>query len=334
MLYFVTLFDKKYLSRGIILYESLKERCKKPFVLYVLAMDTEVEKFFSTYEDSELIVESLLDVMECYPNLKDIRKERKEGEFCWTLSPFSVQYIIKKYELPYCIYLDSDLCFFNDPSELIEQIKGSVLITSHNYTPQYDQSLTSGKFCVQFMYFKNDDMGMEVLEWWRRKCEEWCFGYMDNGRYGDQKYLDDWESRFSEAVEVCSDIGCGVAPWNCQQYDFIDKDNSYYVKDKISKVSRSLIFFHFHGMTKLKDGDWIMSGYKLDDNIRNIYRDYIKRLENIEEHFDKDMKTQGKDNPYIIKNKLRYSLGQAKIAFNKSFFGKPAYKDNIYNAVK
>ena len=37
---FCILFDINYLSRGVILYESLKENIKGEFHLYVLAEDT------------------------------------------------------------------------------------------------------------------------------------------------------------------------------------------------------------------------------------------------------------------------------------------------------
>ena len=90
--------------------------------------------------------------------------------------------------------MDADLYFYQDPQILIDEIpkNKSVLITQHNYYPKYDQSKTSGIYCVQFMYFKNDNEGMKVLKWWRDKCIEWCYNRFEDGKFGDQKYLDDW----------------------------------------------------------------------------------------------------------------------------------------------
>ena len=48
MLNFVTLFDKNYMSRGIVLYNSLKEHCKQDFTFYVLAMDEVTEKYLKS----------------------------------------------------------------------------------------------------------------------------------------------------------------------------------------------------------------------------------------------------------------------------------------------
>ncbi|GHT84234.1 hypothetical protein FACS1894137_07040 [Spirochaetia bacterium] len=164
MINFITLFDKNYLSRGLVLYGSLLEHCVD-FHLFILAMDMETEKYFidNMYERIEIIS---LDFIEAYySELVEIKKDRSRGEYCWTLTPFCIQYAIRKYGLDSCTYIDADICFYSDPKIIIEESKGSsVIITEHKYTPIYDQTYLSGKYCVQFMYFKNDGDGQQVLE--------------------------------------------------------------------------------------------------------------------------------------------------------------------------
>ena len=46
MLYYCTLFDSNYISKGIALYLSL-ERHTDDFLLYVMAMDRKCEKMFA-----------------------------------------------------------------------------------------------------------------------------------------------------------------------------------------------------------------------------------------------------------------------------------------------
>ena len=85
MINFVTLFDKNYLSRGVMLFYSLRKQCKEQFTLYILAMDKEVRDFFGDRYKNNIICFSVEDMIKNYPVLLRLRKERSKGEFCWTL---------------------------------------------------------------------------------------------------------------------------------------------------------------------------------------------------------------------------------------------------------
>ena len=145
----------------------------------------------------------------------------------------------------------------------------SVLITKHNYTPEYDLSETSGIYCVQFITFKHDTNGMKVLNWWRNACNDWCYARIEDGKFGDQKYLDDWTNRF-EGIHELKHLGGGVAPWNIQQY-------------RLEEEKFQLIFYHFHGF-KFIEGEKVslIDGYKLRTiDIKMLYKPYILHLEKI-----------------------------------------------------
>ncbi|MFC1497547.1 glycosyl transferase [Verrucomicrobiota bacterium] len=201
-----------------------------------------------------------------------IRKERTAVEYCWTCTPSIIKYILERYDLGMCTYLDADLYFYADPKDLIAEMDDkSVLITEHRFSPAYDRSADCGKYCVQFLTFKNNAVGMKVLEWWRKACNAWCFDRFEGGKFGDQKYLDDWPERFP-CVHVLRNPGGGVAPWNVQQYDF-------------KKASFEIIFFHFHQI-KLYENRLIDFGnYKLAEYVINFfYRPYISHLERMLEY--------------------------------------------------
>lgn len=283
---FITLYDKNYMSRGLVLYESLKKHCPD-FTMYVLAMDDVVAGYLGSLDIGNLRVVTVDDIKEMYPVLVRLEKERTRGEFSWTLSSFSIQYALRKFSLESCIYVDSDICFYNDPQLLLDELGDkSVLITEHNYTPEYDQSATSGKFCVQFMYFKNNENGNKVLEYWRSKCEEWCYNRMEDGKFGDQKYLDDWESRFEGIVYNCRNIGCGVAPWNVQKYEITEENGIIYVTERITKIKKSIVFFHFHALTEVGKRKWCFSQYRLAEAEKEfLFRPYVKNLFNEEEKY-------------------------------------------------
>lgn len=314
MLSFITLYDKNYMSRGIVLYESLKKHCQD-FTMYVLAMDDVVASYlpFLGYDNLKII--TVADIKEMYPVLARLEKERTRGEFSWTLSSFSIQYALRKFNLDSCIYVDADTCFYNNPELLLKECgEKSVLITEHNYTPEYDQSATSGKFCVQFMYFKNNSDGNKVLEYWRSKCEEWCYNRMENGKFGDQKYLDDWESRFEEIVYNCRNIGCGVAPWNIQKYDVSVEDGTYFVTERVTKIKKPVVFFHYHALLEIAERKWVLSQYRLAENDKKLFfLPYIKDLYKIEEKYPAGLVEKNYRNPYKAHFKmLRCVLGYLK----------------------
>jgi hypothetical protein len=294
MYYFITLFDKNYLSRGLALYKSLIENCDD-FILYVLAIDCETECYLYALNEKRLEIISLLSIEAKYPELLSIKKERTRGEYCWTLTPYCIQYALNTFNLDACTYLDADIYFFANPVIIIENVKNNaVIITEHRYSPEYDQTYTSGKYCVQFMYFKNNiggRGGVKVLDWWRQRCFEWCYAKYENGKFGDQKYLDDWTTRF-ENIYVPAHIGCGLAPWNINQYDLEFADNRLYVQDKITKEKNIAIFYHFHGLRKncASSGAliWHLGGYKINKTAKDyVYREYINTVMDIEKGLGK-----------------------------------------------
>ena len=291
MLNFVTLFDRNYMSRGLVLYNSLVEHCKNNFNLYVLGMDDVTAEYLKTLNNENIVVITIPEIKKMYPVLERLEKERTRGEFSWTLSSFSIQYVIRQFNVDSCTYIDSDICFYNNPQILLDELGNkSVLITEHNYTPEYDQSSTSGKYCVQFMYFKNNEDGNKVLEYWRSKCEEWCYNRMEDGKFGDQKYLDDWESRFEGIVYNCRNIGCGVAPWNIQKYSVCYNHKSLIVEDKITKITKKLVFYHYHGLKRISENKWCLSNYPLSKDVKElIYKKYIKSLINVQKSTPKEI---------------------------------------------
>ena len=263
---YCTLFDSNYLTRGLAMYESLKKQSDK-FHLYIFTFDDKSYNLLQKLSLEFVTTISLKDFED--EELLKVKGDRSAGEYCWTCTPSIIKYSIETYKLDSCTYIDADLYFFSKPSVLIEEMGDkSVLITEHRYTPQYDQSSTSGIYCVQFMTFKNDTNGMKVLNWWRDACNEWCYARFEDEKFGDQKYLDDWISRF-DGVHELQNLGGGVAPWNIQQYDLSD-DNF------------NLIFYHFHNYKILEDERIECGTYKLDINDINIlYKPYTKHLEKI-----------------------------------------------------
>jgi len=333
MLNFCTLFDINFTSQGLLMYESLKRHCASDFMLYIFAFCNESYNFLKSLNLDNVKVISLDELEEGIPALKEAKKDRTKGEYCWTCGSASIKYCIEKFNLDQCTYLDSDIYFYSDPKILLDEMKDkSVLITEHRYTPKYDQTATSGKYCVQFVSFKNNKRGMAVLNWWVDRCIEWCYGRFEDGKFGDQKYLDDWTERF-EGVHVLEHLGGGVAPWNIQQYKISEKDNKIILNNDIP-----LVFYHFHNIKVLNNGHLnvlALRAYNFDKLAQNlIYKPYVKDLAIKSNELHKLNK-----NIIIIKNhlpkidwkyefnKIRKSIIQIKFGKNKRLvlFGKQIY---------
>jgi len=276
---YCTLFDSNYLTRGLAMYESL-DKCSDSFHLYIFAFDDRSCELLKRLNLKHVTVVSLLEFED--EILLKIKQERTAGEYCWTCTPSVIKHSIEKFNLDSCTYLDADLFFFSDPSVLIDEMKDkSVLITEHRYTPAYDQSATSGKYCVQFMTFKNNSDGMKVLDWWQQACNEWCYDRFEDGKFGDQKYLDDWINKF-DCVHELQHLGGGVAPWNIQQYNFKTENGKVVGTEKASKHGFELVFYHFHALKLLNNNKVELGVYALDKQDVNIlYKKYISELSNV-----------------------------------------------------
>jgi hypothetical protein len=271
-------------------------------------MDKETEDLLNKENYNSISVISLSQIESFYPELVDLKKIRSRAEYCWTLTPYSIQYAIKKNNIDSCTYLDSDIYFFNDPKILFDEAgNNSVIITEHRYAPECDQTRTSGKYCVQFVFFKNDNNGMEPLEWWRQRCKEWCYGKFEDGRFGDQKYLDDWTTRF-KGIYVPAHIGCGLAPWNIQQYNISIENGKLYSQDKITKRKEPVIFYHFHDLKKIYMDEnkiiWFLSSdkrYVIDIKVRELmYANYVEFLSKYEKSNIGSLKKTGKPSFFKI----------------------------------
>lgn len=224
-----TLFDSNYLSRAMACYDSLLNQ-KSDFHLYLFAFDDLALSILNELKLAHTTVISLKEFED--PELLKVKPGRNRAEYCWTCTPSVISYVLKNYGHDECTYIDADTYFFGDPKRIHDAAKGnSVIITPHYYTPEYDQSKTSGIYCVQYMSFKNNADGLKALNWWREACLEWCYARFEDNKFGDQKYLDDWPTRFS-GVYVTENIGEGVAPWNVQQWK--------------SEDFNKIIFYHFH----------------------------------------------------------------------------------------
>ena len=244
---FCTLFDVNYLPRGLVLYRSLARVCPS-FRLRVFCMDVESERILRRLALPQLKVIPLAELEAHDSELLRVKPTRTQLEYCWTATPAVSRYCLEtEPEIPEITYLDADLMFFSDPAPVFDELgDDSVLIVPHRYAPQWQSyEETSGVYNVQFMTFRRDARGLEALHWWHDRCIEWCYYRLEDGKLGDQKYLDDWPGRF-DGVHVLEHPGGGLAPWNAEQYRIEER------ADHVVVDGRPLVFYHYHSLRLFK----------------------------------------------------------------------------------
>jgi hypothetical protein len=284
MQYYCTLFDSFYLSRGLAMYESLK-RHAPDFHLYIFAFDDLSEKILVSLKLESVTVITLKDFETS--ELLEVKKSRTIAEYCWTCTPSTISYVIEKYSVPECTYIDSDLIFYSDPAILTDEMNEhnkTVLITEHHFSalPKLHEFKRAGRFCVQFVTFRNEEKSLRVLDCWRLQCIEWCYSRYEDGKFGDQKYLDEWPVRYNN-VHILGNRGGGIAPWNIGQYIFYEE--SGFIESVIhwKSVRFKVVFYHFQYVKFLENGLVDLGWYFLPMRIIKLfYFPYLFKISEIE----------------------------------------------------
>jgi hypothetical protein len=273
---FCTLFDGNYLFKAVAMARSL-ERHVSDHRLTCFCFDDDAKRLVDALALPHVATVSL-EALEAHDQeLLSTKADRTPTEYCWTSTPALPLYMFEtRPELDEVTYLDADLLFFSDPEPLFAEMgDASVLITPHRFSREYAHHAVSGIYNVQFLTFRRDEHGMETLRWWHDRCIEWCYYRLEDGKLGDQKYLDDWPERFA-GIHVLQHKGGGLAPWNILQYDIAERDGRVFVDDD------PLVFFHYHRVKLVEGGkhQWQPPGYHIDARNRElIYLPYDAALD-------------------------------------------------------
>ena len=282
---FCTLFDSNYLTRGIACYRSLEKHCID-FHLYIFAFDAKSFSVLKNFNFKNATIISLNEFED--EELLKVKPTRSIAEYCWTSTSSTILYVLENFKVDNCTYIDADIFFYSSPKVLFDEMGDkSILITEHRYSPQYNKELKSGKYCVQFVTFKNDDRALKALKWWRDRCIEWCYNRFEDGKFGDQLYLDDWTERF-EGVHVMQNLGGGLAAWNIQQYSFKYVDRDLIGTEINSGKQFNALFYHFHYLRFFNNDQIELGRRTLNKNVLDtFYKPYIEYLEGIKSEIAK-----------------------------------------------
>jgi hypothetical protein len=266
------------------MYGSLKDHTSD-FHLYIFAFDDLTYEILLDLKLDRVTVISLNEFET--EELKEVKKERSKAEYCWTCTPSVISYVLENYNVPDCTYIDSDLFFYADPSVLISEMlrhKKDVLITEHrfSYLPRLYEEKRAGRFCVQFMTFTNAESSLTVLDKWRKQCINWCYARHEDGKFGDQKYLDVWPVTYRN-IHILEHQGGGVAPWNLGSYSFYRDSNSITGKVRKTGLLFEVVFYHYQYVKLLRNGSFDVGWYIIPSSVKKLfYVPYILKILDIE----------------------------------------------------
>jgi hypothetical protein len=264
MEHYVTLFDMAFSPQGLALHQSLQRHAGR-HTLWVICMDVEVERMLRQLDLPDVRIIPLAEAED--EALLAAKTGRTRGEYCWTLTPFSFDLVFQRDETAARVtYLDADVWVRSDPSPVFQDFErsgASVQITEHAYSPEYDQTATSGRYCVQFLTMDRD-VSDPVRTWWQQRCLEWCFARHEDGKFGDQKYLDDWLVRFPGMIHVPAERGWFQGPWNANRFPYSEA-----------------VSYHFHSLRTLSDDrvKLLSLGYRIPSpHFEYVYEPYLDDL--------------------------------------------------------
>lgn len=275
---FCTYFDHNYLSRALLMIESLR-RFDATMPIYVLALSEICAQILGELALSNVEIIPLAALEAAYPELVAVKPTRKTIEYYFTLSPFLPHYLFARTGADRITYVDADLYFFTSPQPLLDSLgTASVAITPHRFSFAYRAHVAFGLFNVAWITYRRCPEGLDCLNTYAAECIEWCYDKLENGRFGDQKYLDNWPSRYP-SLRVINHKGVNLAVWNVQGHvirlrnDILTVDND------------PLVFYHYSSTRILADGsanipvDTALGGRSKAVLIEHVITPYKRSLE-------------------------------------------------------
>lgn len=241
---FCTYFDAAFLERGLALHRSLAAHARD-FRLFALALDERTASVLRRMHLRGVVPMTLDEIERAHPELIALRKGRSRAGFYMTLTPLLVARVFARDRtVDRLAYLDADLMFFDDPARVWPR-DGSIGVIEHRFPADADRSAVHGRFNVGMVAFTRGPEAARCLERWGRQCLDWCEPAPSEGRFGDQKYLDEWPMLYP-GLRVLDHPGANLAPWNFARHRLESAADGRLLVD-----GQPLVFFHFSAFKPL-----------------------------------------------------------------------------------
>jgi hypothetical protein len=277
MRHYCTYFDSRFLVRGLTMWRSLSAN-ETEARLHVLCLDEAAHDALQGLALPDVEPLRLDDIEAADPSLGRCRGTRSPVEYYFTCTAVLVRHVLERVpEGGLVVYVDADLHFFSPVQPLYDEMgDASILIIPHRFPERLRGEERHGLYNVGLVAFRKDPNGIACAAWWRERCLEWCYDRCEDGKFADQKYLDEWRVRFP-GVHVLEHPGADVAPWNIERYRVGRRGRT------VTVDGAPLVFYHFQGYRELTD--WFVDpglgcyGRLVDSSVaRVVHGRYVKEL--------------------------------------------------------
>ncbi|MHC1699695.1 MAG: hypothetical protein AB9900_01765 [Humidesulfovibrio sp.] len=274
--HYVSVCSQSYVVQLLAQHLAVRQLEPSPSVWHVLCMDQATRQVLNALAPE--VRTTLIGDFEDGPLLA-CKAGRNEAEYCWTAKPrFLLSVLNAGAEVDQAVYLDADLFPFASLEALWRELSGADVLLFPQRFPERLSHMAErvGHYNAGMVGVRNTENARQALSWWTERCLEWCFYREEEGRLGDQKYLDSFASLF-QGVRECRDEGINAAPWNIDRYSPVEQGGVV-----LLGPDTPLRLYHFH-QYKLLGGEAYRavsaSVYDISSEVhRLIYGPYTKAL--------------------------------------------------------
>lgn len=274
-LYFCTFVNYGYLDRALAMLESMRQ-CIEAFSIEILCFDTATVDFFNKHSFPEVICMPISDFEKRQPDVAATKNERTQSEYFFTCTPsFICDVLERNPSINIITYIDADMIFYNTPQPIFELMKNkSIMATEHGFIERDMHNLKYGRFNAGWVTLRNNSTGKECAYRWRNQCVAWCFDRLEDNKFADQKYIDEWPELYADQMLIAPpSINCG--PWSLVKNELTQKDETLMLNHQ------PLVAYHFQGLRIFSPNHFYL-GYYFPYSptliLKTLYYPYVRTL--------------------------------------------------------
>lgn len=234
-----TVCNIAYLCKALVLADSLAKQHMTKLKVIIFDKKQELMPYPETVEITWL---EDLD----FPTWKQLAFMYDIIELSTSLKPFIALKLLRNHQK--VIFLDPDTAIYDSLQSIERDLDHSpVVLTPHYLRPQPDTEGESdlgmmrfGSFNLGFFAVRQGQQASDFLNWWHRRCIDFCFMESQFGLSTDQKWVS-IAPCFFDFLKISFNPGYNAAPWNTFERQLTAKrGDQYLVNDAFP-----LVFFHF-----------------------------------------------------------------------------------------